>query len=1621
MMKKNLIVKLLITCVLLTGLTGIYALGEVRSSTPTENSGLPGSLPAERFVVYSNGDASFANGKWNFTDSGKGSTTEYKISSERVCQKIILKPNGEKEDPSAYFGLLGADLKKDVTSYNRIRFDVWFEEELDNDLIYFALCSPESEAGYRILRKAIPSITNEKTHKWITIDISVDELFTHWNSFDKNYILKELEQIRFTTPYTNDFNKTFYVDNICFYHKEIDLTTPGTPAHLPPVIKSDDVISVFSDSYANLTTQPSLSPSSESIEIDDNNIWKFKNTDKVELSFDPSHLNISGMTHAHLDLWTQVAGDVTISLNGNSKLTISTLGSEWLRLDIPLSGLTNISSIAIEGTEKTYYVDNLYFYKDQPQFKVDISAFNKSLGRGINFGDIFDYEGKNWNPAYMKMVADLGFSHVRLPVHWESYGRSMAEAPYNITSEFLNKIKDVVDLAIDYNLKIIINMHHHNAFSADPSGQEERFISQWTQIADFFRYYPDNLAFEVFNEPSDNNIIYFITPDIWNDVLEKGLKAIRTTNPKRPVLIGVAGGGGISRLPDLKLPEDDPNLIVTIHYYNPSEFTHQGATWSNPIPPVGTEWHDTEYDRMKVEKDFKMIEDYIARDNRPIHIGEFGVYEKADMDSRVRWTTYIARYIEQKGYSWAYWDFDAKFGIYDPKKEVYRQPLVDALLKKNMPEEPMQEKWNTLEVLYDSNNGTAEFGMYGDGNLTRDDRGIIISIINGGDKVHSVATSMLLGLEKGVSYRVSFTVSSNIDYDATFMNYFQKKSVYDRYSPELKYVTTQVPTTYSYTFTMKEEDDPVAQFVFDLGGGGNNPVTVTLHDIKIEEIEFLFEAAPQPTPAENTIKNIYSTTYPGSNNITFSDAGNATFIKDNNGKDLISFSNFDEQIITLPENISLEEKMILHLDAYAGSPLRLAVTLLDNINKTDTFELPSHKWTSLDMDIDLSNALKSSKYIKQIKLSNGTGDGRKLYMDNIYLYQKQGSDDNPDPKEKRNVWQGVKDGSWNDRNNWSLKSVPDDNTIVYLLGNREIYPVLKDTETNICKEIYFLPGAQLGRSDLLTYEKVHVQMNLGLKGSEQRKSMDINEPLLYAAEYSAPSLARNRWHMLSIPLGSVFSGDFSFGGYPGTDMAKIEINNSTSGHVLNADWSTFATMTEKLEPAKGFIYRMNGYRNEWPYLESGRDNSYSEFGLKLVNGILELPYYENSIMSSAHRIHKYNENTRTSTFYLLSSSGDITNNKQTADRGNTGYRFIFEENASLSPNVTYRVENNVQGNMVLVGNPYMSAIDFDKFYEDNKDVIKPLYQLWTGNTFAAYDILTGKVSGEVDDNQIDQLIAPMQSFLVELKEDIDVDEANLIFNIKNITPARLTTNSALKSESMKTMNDAITITATNSVGEVETFIAQHTDGSSVFSEMEGKKLIASIETMPDIYLLKSIEEGTNRQTGIPFAIIGSDRVEMPLAVACSLKDKMKFTFAGMDRNDATITFIDIEKGISRDITGMSIFEYEFDHTPLVSANHTVVAEEDRFRIRFVPKAVGTESLKDIGSILISKNESSINVMTTGNDLIQQVNLYDIQGRVLFKAAAINDMYYTIPRQNAAYPLIILEVVTNNDVKRFKIM
>jgi endoglucanase len=307
--------------------------------------------------------------------------------------------------------------------------------------------------------------------------------------------------------------------------------------------------------------------------------------------------------------------------------------------------------------------------------------YNRRLGRGVNLGNALEapLEGE-WGmvleEGFFDLIKEAGFNSVRVPIRWNAH--AAVEAPYTIDPAFFARVDWVVEQATRNNLTTVINIHHYDEeIHQSPDKHKDRFVGIWKQISDHHKDAPDSVYFEIMNEP--NGLLG--KTEAWNKLAEEVLQVIRNTNPARMVIIGPGEWNNFSMLDGLKLPENDRRLIITFHYYSPFRFTHQGAEWVGGSDPwLGTTWDGKSWENDAITIDFDRVLTWSQRNARPIYLGEFGAYSKADIESRQRWTSFVARSAEDRGFSWSYWEFGAGFGVYDRENKQWVEPILKALI-----------------------------------------------------------------------------------------------------------------------------------------------------------------------------------------------------------------------------------------------------------------------------------------------------------------------------------------------------------------------------------------------------------------------------------------------------------------------------------------------------------------------------------------------------------------------------------------------------------------------------------------------------------------------------------------------------------------------------------------------------------------------------------------------------------------------------------------------------------------------------------------------------------------------------------------------------------------------------
>ncbi len=311
---------------------------------------------------------------------------------------------------------------------------------------------------------------------------------------------------------------------------------------------------------------------------------------------------------------------------------------------------------------------------------MDIFERNKAIGRGLNLGNALEAPNEgDWSvylkEHYFSKIADAGFNSVRIPIKWSNHASK--NAPYKIDETFMKRVEWAVAQALENDLVVIIDIHHFDDFVNNPQSFENQFYGLWRQISQRFKNHPDSVYFEVLNEPCNA-----ISDTLWNEYLAEAISIIRETNPTRPLIVGPGFWNNADHFEKLKLPENDRNIIGTFHHYQPFEFTHQGADWvANSSGWEGKTWSPkNKADLDPVKWHFDCAEKWSKSENRPVYMGEFGAYEKAPFESRIKWTKYMRAESESRGIPWTYWEFCSTFGVYDPNTEQWKPEILKALI-----------------------------------------------------------------------------------------------------------------------------------------------------------------------------------------------------------------------------------------------------------------------------------------------------------------------------------------------------------------------------------------------------------------------------------------------------------------------------------------------------------------------------------------------------------------------------------------------------------------------------------------------------------------------------------------------------------------------------------------------------------------------------------------------------------------------------------------------------------------------------------------------------------------------------------------------------------------------------
>jgi endoglucanase len=300
------------------------------------------------------------------------------------------------------------------------------------------------------------------------------------------------------------------------------------------------------------------------------------------------------------------------------------------------------------------------------------------LLRGISIGNALDATlpgewGVTIKPEHFQVIKDAGFTAVRLPVRFSAH--TALEEPYTLNEGFMEIVDSAIQHGLAAGLTVVLDFHHFDEIMSDSRKHSSRFLAIWEQLALRYQAHPEELFFELLNEPHND-----LDAAKWNELLSEAVRVVRKHDPDRWIVLGSVEFNDVYQLNLLKLPQDQ-HLIATFHFYEPFEFTHQGTSWViGSYSWMGTRWQARDFEKDRIRSALDIAVQYGIEHGVPVMMGEFGTSDAANAEDRRHWAYFVAREAEKRNISWFYWQFCSEFGIYNCATNQFNEHLLHALL-----------------------------------------------------------------------------------------------------------------------------------------------------------------------------------------------------------------------------------------------------------------------------------------------------------------------------------------------------------------------------------------------------------------------------------------------------------------------------------------------------------------------------------------------------------------------------------------------------------------------------------------------------------------------------------------------------------------------------------------------------------------------------------------------------------------------------------------------------------------------------------------------------------------------------------------------------------------------------
>jgi hypothetical protein len=580
-----------------------------------------------------------------------------------------------------------------------------------------------------------------------------------------------------------------------------------------------------------------------------------------------------------------------------------------------------------------------------------------------------------------------------------------------------------------------------------------------------------------------------------------------------------------------------------------------------------------------------------------------------------------------------------------------------------------------------------------------------------------------------------------------------------------------------------------------------------------------------------------------------------------------------------------------------------------------------------------------------------------------------------------------------------------------------------------CNTITFKFGGEVAQLQHLQYLKAYVEMNMGTYRSD---SSFINTANLINTDgkynYYPNFIPRDRYYSMSAPLKDMYSGDFAFGGKPNVYMKYADtilvenVRKDKYAELINKWTNSINSYDIPFKAGFGFGYEVysGDLKENWPYTRNQKN-------LNSALGVVRWPYFTNkAYLDSINPLHTYagdSTGSGTSTFKYfpvgmpdnpIDSTNKITRSSVEIDNivAQTLYnkavnvplanRFIMENNTntiSIDSIITFNPDQKNKDSEILIGNPYMSHLDFKQFYLSNKTTIGQYYRIWQSSQYYSiqvdvngnFVVSTDPVLKE-DAAGNDTLIAPMQSFFVLI-----LSTPSIRFNIKDMSKVMPNKLVALRSSKPDEISskEILKIIAANSRYSASAVII-HKPGEKEPGEGV-PKLFSPSGNIPEIYLIQDYKKEIIEINDMPQAI--------PLEIKTTVTGgDLKLTFSGLENFSSKVVLKDTKTGETKQLSASD---------NVYSFRNNEGDQKNRFFLLFNDYTGIEKPAPDLISVFAANNRIRMNASSL--DPIQSVKIYNFVGQLIESAEQLSAISYE-SRYISEKSVYIVNIKTKNNMQ-----